>query len=835
MKHLMLCFDTLFGNAEILTSIRIRCVTGARQSLECGLQPFSIFLNAGESIGDTMLLRFEGFQLDVPNRSLLRLGEPVLLQPKTFDLLVYLASHAQRAVAREELIEALWPNSYVEESNLSQHIFLLRKALTGVRDGRDIIVTLPGRGYQFAAKVEAPPPLMPHTVPPATGSLVLRAVESITRVEVEEEEEEEVAPQPAALPPRRSRRWLAYTIAAAILLLAASGSWLAWRRFHRPPETHIDLVLAELENTTGDPELDHVLNQALLIDLEQSPFLNLLPRSRLRETLVEMQRRPEDALIPALALEVCERNNAQAMLHGSISKLGSRYLVILDADSCVSGKQIAGDRAEAASKEQVLGALDSVARRVRQELGESSASMERYRIPITQATTPSLDALRAYSEAGDSFWHGDMKAAQILFNRAIALDPNFASAYRALGSSYYNLGDYAQAAAYYKKAFEARDHATERERLGIEAMYYGYALNDYEEAIRRNRQSLEIYPNVTNSWVNLSNLYTKLGEHAQAVDAAEQAHRLDPHSSVATVELARSYLDTSRFADAKKIADQAVAEGKDHWDIHSILFRIAFAERDAARIKSEGEWGLTHQHADTSFYDLAFAAAAAGRLHEAVDDFTLARTEALRSGDQDFANEIELDAAEALAVMGEASLASTALRQVKETTGDPGDRGKIALLRVETGETATAQRFLSTAGSADNRNTVEAQIYVPLVRATLALNAHKPAEALRALEPARPYELRDFSVPYLRARAETEAGMFDAAAQDYRLILANQGVDPFAPAYYLSHLGLARLLAEKKQTAEARIEYQAFLDAWKNADSGLPILHQAKSELARLQ
>ncbi|MGD0890680.1 MAG: tetratricopeptide repeat protein [Terracidiphilus sp.] len=777
------------------------------------------------------LFRFEGCEIDPGSRSLKRDGKLVSLNPKTFDLLLYLAEHPHQVVTKEELLAAVWPGSFVEESNLTQHIFLLRKALAGnTQDGR-AVVTIPGKGYQFTASVERVP--LDLRSQPA-GDLVMRSVQSVTRVVVEEESDDEI-PAQAVLPARRRRPDLIlWGAIAAVVALVAVGSVVEWRRLHPAPAGHIDLVLSDFENTTGEPNFDRALNQALVIDLEQSPFLNILNRSRIQETLTEMQRGKDEPLTAALAMEICERTNAQAMLHGTVAKLGSKYLVLLDANSCVSGKPIGGYKTEVASQDEVLRALDSGVGTVRRQLGESVASLERYQIPITQATTPSFDALLSFSEAGESFRHGDMKAAQVLLNRAVALDPNFASAYRAIGSTYYNLGDYNQAAEYYKKAFDLRDRTTERERLGIEVMYYGYGLNDYEESIRRTRQLLQIYPNTTNSWVSLSNLYTKLGEYPQAIDAAEHACQIDPQSSVATVELARSHLRASHFADAERVANTAHAQGKDHWDVHSILFQIAYVEHDTAKMKQEGEWGLTHQHANTSLYDLAFAAATAGRLHEAMEDFNRARSEALRDGDKDFAEGIPLRMARVQAVLGETTQAAMSLRQMKGNQGDPSDPGELAYLKGMTGDLAYAQHFAASSAKSDSRNTVITAVYVPLVRALLALKNHKPEDAVRELEPARVYQLRDFNVPYLRAQAEAEAGQLDAAAEDYGLILSNQGVDAIAPEYSLAHLGLARVLVRQQKNEMARKEYHAFLDAWKAADADLPQPREAQREMAQL-
>jgi tetratricopeptide (TPR) repeat protein len=483
--------------------------------------------------------------------------------------------------------------AFVDETSLTKSISVLRKALRDEARENEFIVTLAGRGYQFVSPVErvggsAPSTLSPDgsldrwSVSDAKGNAVLLQERTLRASVVTEETR---YPTLAKL-----RSGLIFGVFLLLGLVAAGvAGFLVWR--HRPPvKGPVSAVLADFENTTAEQKFDHALNQALQIDLEQSPYLEILPRTRVQETLAEMRQEKDVPLNPPLAREVCERNNALLVLHGLLTKFGAKYLILLNADSCVTGKTLAAYKTSADSEEKVLGALDKVASEVRRQLGESAASLDRYQVPIVPATTPSLDALRIYSEARESYRRGDMKSTQVLLNRALGFDPNFASAYRILGLSYYNLFDYEKAVELFKKAFDLREHTTERERLSIETMYYAYSLNDFEEAIRRSRQFLEIYPDVADSWVTLCNLLTQLGQYPEAVGAGEHALRLDPHSGVASVELARAYLRANRFADAKRIAQAAVAEGKDNWEIHSILFQIAFWENDAAAVKSEGEW-----------------------------------------------------------------------------------------------------------------------------------------------------------------------------------------------------------------------------------------------------
>ncbi|MGA8939802.1 MAG: tetratricopeptide repeat protein [Acidobacteriaceae bacterium] len=777
-------------------------------------------------------LQFEGYELSPAARSLMWNGRPIVLNPRTFDLLVYLATHAQQVVSKDELLSALWPGSFVEEGNLSQHVFLLRKALAANGNSGGFIITLPGRGYQFIPHVELVrrgADYHSRSAVSGSGNLVLHAVESITRVVVEEKTDDNATP---ALPTPRWRTLQRWSLAstAAVLLLAAAA-WFVWHRTHPPPVGPIDAVLAQLENNTGDADFDHTLQRALQIDLEQTPFLNLVSQVSERETLAEMQQPADARLTLVLSREICERDHAQVLLSGSIAKLGKVYSILLGAESCTNGEQLAGARVEATSKEAVLRALDIAVDRLRKRLGESAASLQRFQTPVAQVSTASLEALRDYSQAQESFYNGDEKTAQTLLEHAITLDPDFASAYAGLASSFYNRGDFLQASAYYKKAFDLRARTTERERLNLETEYYAYGLQDYERAIRSLQMFLEIYPQSPNAWGTLCNLYTQLGEYPQAIDAGEHIVRMDPHSGFAAVVLARAYKRANRFQEAKQTIQKAFANGKDTWGMHSILFQIAYVEQDAVALKTDGEWGFTHQHENESLDDLGMAAATSGRLHEATADLTRAYAESLRDGDSDFADAILLELAGVLEEMGDSTQAKAYLKNLHTGGGDPAG---LALLSAEVGNLGPAKQFAETVNPLTEQSTLYVNQDLPMLRAELALKAHDPAKALQFLEPARTYQLRDFSAPYMFARVETSAGRFDLAARDYRLILANQGVDPISPLYPISHLALARVLAMQKQRENSLQEYRVFFKLWKDADPDLPLLIAARHEYASL-
>jgi DNA-binding winged helix-turn-helix (wHTH) protein/cytochrome c-type biogenesis protein CcmH/NrfG/predicted negative regulator of RcsB-dependent stress response len=782
------------------------------------------------------LYRFDSFELDPSKRLLRRDEEPVWLAPKAFDVLAYLVMNPGRVVTKDELLKAVWPDSFVEEGNLAQYISALRKAMG---NKSSLIVTVPGRGYQFAAQVRSTElqngiadSVLSEQEP---GDIVVQRVRERTRVIYEDVPAARLpAPAPtlllAAGTSRSEKiwRWVAVSALGALIALAA---FYGWRHFASPPPLS-DLVLADFTNDTGDAAFDHSLGRALEIDLGQSPFLNLLTHSKIRETLALMQRKGDETLTPELAGEVCERNNAQAVLEGAIAMLGSKYMVTLAAESCVSGKRVAGYKAVANSKDEVLRALDEAAGRVRRQLGESAASLEHFQTPIEQATTSSLEALRAYSQAWESYDRGDITAGQTLFEKAIALDPNFASAYRGLSRSYFDRQDVVQAASLIQKAYDLRAPTTERERLNIEIAYNTYGTWDVEAAIDSLHLFNQIYPNDASSWFSLCNLYSELGEYPQAIEAGEHAYRLAPHSGTGAEILARAYRRANRFTDAKRVAIAAIANDKELWGVHITLFQIAFAEQDAAGMKTEAEWGITHQQLNQTLAILGFIAASQGKLHEAIDDFSRARQLAIRNGDLDFADHASLWLAPILFEYGDTGGAAASLKQMK---GDGGDPGTKAYFQAEVGNLEPARRMIAKITNSGTKNTISLYFDLPMLRALLALKAHQPAEAVKEIEPARKYQMRDYGVPYQRARIEAEAGMLDQAAADYRLILANQGIGSIWPDYTLTHLRLARVLAEQKQPDEARRQYQTFFDAWKDADANLPLLLAARSEYARLQ
>jgi len=783
------------------------------------------------TLGHSPVYRFGEFEVDPLARTLKHKEAIVGLSRRSFDLLLYFVQNSGKILSKDELLKQIWPDTFVDENSLAKSISVLRKALADTSGENTFVLTLPGRGYQFAVPVEivgssltltgdGEMMIEPEISAPAIG--ILRHQRTVT-TSIQEVKEERVRVTPLG--------WIAFGLLALVGVAAAgAGGLLLWKRLH-PAAQSASVVLADFENTTGDKDFDFALNRGLQIELEQSPFLDILSHPTVRETLVQMQRQANEQLTPELAREVCERNNSQAVLDGSISRFGDKYLLIVNATSCVTGKNVAGFKQQVSSKAEVLPALDAAAGRIRKQLGESGASLEKFRTPIAQATTSSLDALRAYTQALDASDRGEVAAAQTLFERAIALDPNFASAYRGLSIVYHSRQDYVQGVEFAQKAYDLRAHTTERERLAIEIDYNSHGSWDWEAAIASMRLYDEIYPNDATNWYSLCAMYTRLGEYQQAIDAGEHAYRLEPHSGSGAEMLARAYMRANRFSDAKRVAEAAIAEGKDRWGLHRVFYQIAYVEHDAARMKTEGEWGFSHGQMGQSLTDLGFVAASEGKLREAVSDFTRARQEAVRSGDADFADDASMFLAGIQMEYGYPREAAATLKQMESDAIDPGT---TADFKIDLGDIGPAQREIARMTSTKTRNTLSLYFDLPMMRALLDLKAHKPAQALQDIEPARKYQMRDYGVPYLRARAEVQAGMLDQAVEDYRLILANPGLDSIWPGHTLVHFRLANALALQKKSAEARAEYEAFLNIWKDADPQLPLLLQAKGELSKL-
>jgi DNA-binding winged helix-turn-helix (wHTH) protein/tetratricopeptide (TPR) repeat protein len=787
------------------------------------------------------IIRFDEYAIDRARWLLSWRGEPIALNRKTFDLLLYLADRAPRVVSREELLKSLWPESFVEESNLNQHVFLLRKALTRHASGEKIIVTVPGRGYCFGCKILAGElgggERGLAVVPTATVGTVTASVTraSVTRVTVHEdvEETEEEAGMLALGAPvaRRGGRQRGFAVAALLLVMAGCGGWFGWRwwedRQSGPP---VQVVLAELEGGTGDARLDRALVDAMRVDLGQSPFVSVVSTAMMRRTLVEMTYKPEEAVSGTVARDLCERTGSQAILRGSVAKIGDRYLLTEEATSCVDGSTLAGTRQEARSREDLPRAVERLAERVRLRLGESRRTIAHFSTPLLATRTGSLEALEDFSQAVRMSDRGEMPQAIELLKQAIVLDPKFTAAYANLAIFYGAIGDSADDRATIARAYELRDTATEPVRRSIVAHYHSAVTGDLYESERNLRAWANLYPRSVAPWVGLGDVERQLGHHADAVTAYEHAMELSPRFLAVYYGLAMEQMHAGQADKARATSELALARGLDGDLIRMNLFRIAYLTHDQALLQAQVTWGESHP--DSPFL-LAYESAMAqdeGQLGHARSLLHTMAEELRHEGVASAANRYFQDAAGAFAELGDIADA----RQVLHIAPvDPNEYEQVRAL-AEVGETASAGAMLKDQLTKHPQSTAWSRIYGPWLRAELALAAHRPQEAIADLESTRAFDGVGYDGTYLRGKAFLEEGQPARAEAEFREVIAHPETDPLAYQLPMAWLELARAQRQEGHTAEAAETYRHFMSGWSGADRDAPLLLVAQREAGSL-
>jgi DNA-binding winged helix-turn-helix (wHTH) protein/tetratricopeptide (TPR) repeat protein len=763
---------------------------------------------------------FGPFRLDAAQRVLLRDGRAIALQPKAMDILLLLVRNPGRLITKEELLSGIWPKLVVEESNLSQNIFLLRKALGDGDGGHRYIVTLPRRGYKFvepvsipqgeAAAVVANPPTLPSDTMGVT---------------------EDAPPQHA--PSRIQTPFLGAAIlgaAIALVVIALAGS--AYFRHSPLVKERSRVLVTGITNLTNDPAFDTVPGNVLEIGLSQSPFLSLIPPQQISKTL-QLMERPVDAKLSAeLGREICLRNQGKAVLSGAIAAFGSRYVVTLDATDCSTGERIVQSKSEAVRKEDVPHALDGLTTSMRANLGESLASVRQFDVPIEQATTGSFEALRAYSVGEQARLKGDNAAAVPLFKQAIELDPSFALAYGELAAAYVGLRHPELARSHYQKAFELKDRASENERLWISAEYFKYVGNAIEAA--NSYQTLaKLYPRDGRPWESLGDMYTRLARYADAVDAAKEGLRLNPDDSRAYVILARAYKRSNRFIEANAIGRQAEDKGLDGWPMRCLLYEVAFALGDAQKMSEQVAKETGKPSEDWMVLYEAWGAATAGRIKESRVLFEQAIALTETSGEQDHAattSEFYTDYVQMLGLYG---LTQEARQLIAKAPGlETNDDAPFALaLAGDFGRAAALEREL---GKQYPDSTLVNNMTRPKAQAAIALGQLRPQDAIVALQPAQRLKLQTFDVPYLLGQAYLQVNAPIQAAAEFGAILENRGVDALSPSYALAYLGLARALRMQGNIQKSRAAYEHLFAFWKNAEPDNPVLVRAREEYSVL-
>ena len=634
-------------------------------------------------------------------------------------------------------------------------------------------------------------------------------------------------PPPVSTPLSR-RVWPWAVVSFLALGLAVLGAWF-W--VHRAVSAdHHEVVLADFEDSTGDADLANALQTALAIDLKQSPFLLVASGSRISATLTLMERSPSQKLTPLVAREVCQRMNDQAVLSGKIARLGQKFLVTLAASDCATGEDLAQSKAVADDRDGVLKALDNIAAEMRKRLGEPLKTVQRFNQSLLAKETGSLDALKAYSRGHDLGAGGDYQGSIPFFKRAIELDPRFAAAYADLGVIYSDLGESDLATANLTKAYDLRDLTTEPDRLFIVGEYNAEVTGNLHESLRNYEVWTETYPSDVPPWSNLATLQLEIGRPDLAIAPALRAVSLDPKGAISYVILARAQMRAGQLDKALETCRQAVAQKLDGAEVHGILAQLAFSRHDAAGVDEQFAWAKGKPAEPYMKLQELLINFAQGKRRAALEALRLLVDGYKKQGLPERAARMEGGLPRIEAEIGLIDGARDRLSQLPPINGSTD----IPVAWAEVGEISKADEIVKKAMSDHPEDTLWQYLKGPQIRAAIALFQHKPDDAIAALQPAIPYELRDFDVPSMRGRAYLAARQADLAAIEFRKIIDHSTVNPISYAIPLAHLGLARAYAMQGNVAGSRQEYERFLELWKDSDADIPAKNSAYFELAHL-
>ncbi len=656
---------------------------------------------------------------------------------------------------------------------------------------------------------------------------------------------------------RQHKFGLAAFIVIALILIGAA-SYGVYAFLHRAPAlTSKDtIVLADFTNTTGDSVFDGSLRQGLAVQLDQSPFLNLLSEDRIQQTL-KMMGQPADArLTPDAAKEVCVRTSSAAVLDGSIAQIGSQYLLTLKAVGCANGQLLASTEAQASDKNDVLAALGKISANIRKQLGESLSTIQKYDTPIEQASTSSLAALQAFSRGRQAVLAGDNPGAVPFFQQAIQLDPNFAVAYAGLGTAYSNFGEPNLAAQDATKAYELRERVTEKEKLYIDSDYDEFVLGDLEKALQVYELWLSEYPKGRAPHGNLGVLYGQLGQLDKQLSESQAAFRFDPNGAD-YVNLAFAYIELNRLQEAQAVIQQAQSKNRDSALLHLASYYIAFLQNDSASMAREVAWSKGKRAEPLFLANESRTAAYSGQECKAIDLMQQAISAATQAND---GNEVianyNVDVALGEALVGNGTLARQYSSTALQLSTGRDVQFVVAFALALVGDAPKAQVLADDLAKRFPQDTIAQYIDIPVIRAQLALLHDDSSRAIELLAPSRPYDLGSadgslFNV-YVRGLAYLAAKQGIAAAAEFQKIIDHSGIVLTEPIGSLAHLGLARAYAveaglsrhgenggakpsvQPDALANARKAYQDFLALWQHADPDVPIFKQAQSEYAKL-
>jgi len=633
------------------------------------------------------------------------------------------------------------------------------------------------------------------------------------------------------------RHKIASAIIALLVVAATASAIYLYKRNSKPLTERDTILLTDFVNTTGEPVFDGTLRQALAVNLGQTPFLNLFPEERVRETLRFMGRSPDDRITRDIGREICERQGIKAMLTGSIASLGSQYVIILEALNPRSGDSIAREKVEADSKEKVLSALGTAASNLRQKLGESLSSIQKYDVSIEQATTSSLEALKAFAMGNEERSKGRTRESLAFYKRAAELDPNFAMAYARIGVHYGNQQQLELAKEYVQKAYDLRDRVSERERLYITEKYYNYITGEIDKAVETLKTWAKLYPNDFIPHNNLSLNYKILGNYDEALKEGLEAVRLSPNNISAQDNVVASFIGLGRIEEAEQASHEMEKINPDALGAHFNNYFFAFLRRDQAAMDREIQWAKGKPEEAELNATLGATAAYFGKLKQS-EDLIKRSVEMFKSQ-----NRQENGAKELLGLASNQLLVGKC-QQAKENV-----KAALSLFR---GRNAMAGAGLVSAGCNDASQAqtilnelrakyptdVVTSMVAPLIQAEIERSRGNIPEARRLSESVRPYDrgiVIGYTNNYIRGSLYLHQRMGNEAAAEFKKIFENPAIDLFSPVHAMARLCLGRALALTGDTAGARKAYQDFFALWKDADPDLPALVQARKEYEQLK
>jgi eukaryotic-like serine/threonine-protein kinase len=785
------------------------------------------------------LLRFEDFELDLCSYQVRRSGHTLKLERIPMEVLFLLAERRGQLVTREEIIEKLWgKNAFLDTDNaINTAIRKIRQVLKDDPAQPRFVQTVTGKGYRFIGRLAEED---------GVGAQEPMAAEEKERKALEEGP---VPPLQAA--GRVKKRWA--ILAGALAVFAFFGIGYIYFRYaprkHALTETDT-IVLADFTNTTGDPVFDGTLRQGLAVQLEQSPFLSLVSEDRIQQVL-RLMGKPADARItPEIAREICERTASAAVLDGSITGLGSQYVLGLRARDCRTGDVLGEEQVQAARKEEVLNALSQGASKFRTRLGESLTTVKQHNTPLAEATTPSLEALKAYTVGWQVSYSSGSAASVPFFKRAIEIDPDFASAYASLGRMYGDIGEFALSAQNTGKAYQLRDRASDQEKFFISVNYDLQVTGNLEKVQQTCELWMQAYPRAWTPHALLSGgIYSRLGKYEKSVEEATIAIESDPDFSIGYSLLAADYLALGRTGEAEKTLQRASERKLDIPDFRVQRYVIAFLKDDKTGMEREAAQSRENPGADDWISNAeGFVLAYSGRLEAARKMSRRAADLARKAGRRDAEALYEADAAVREALFGNVSAARQRAGHALELSKSRDVAYGAAFALAVTGDSSPSQELTEDLSRRLPEDTKVQFIYAPTLRALLALNHRRPSEAVELLQTATPYELAipteggseyllgaDSLYPaYVRGLAYLVAHQGAEAVAEFQKILDHRGIVLCDPAGALAHVQLGRAYALSGDKTKAISAYQDFLTLWKDADPDIPILKQARAEYANL-